>query len=257
MGSPVPLIDLKGRAAVVTGGSRGLGAATARLFARAGASVGIGYRSREAQALDVVRELKELGAEAWAEAGDLSQPEDAKRLFERADREFDGLDFFIGNAGIWFSESVALADMEAQQWRETLACNIDSIFYTTREAARRIRTGGAVVLVSSTAGQRGEAYHGDYAASKGAIISLVKGLCVELAPRGVTVNAVAPGWIDTDMAEPAVEGEGRERITASIPIGRIASGDDVAGPIVFLCSPLARHITGEVLNVNGGAVLVG
>ena len=233
-----------------------MGAATARLFARAGASVGIGYRSREAQAMEVVRELRELGVQAWAEAGDLSRPEGAKRLFERADREFGGLDFFVGNAGIWASEGVALAEMEEEQWRETLACNIDSIFYTTKAAVSRIRPGGAVVLVSSTAGKRGEAYHGDYAASKGAIISLVKGLCVELAPRGITVNAVAPGWIDTDMAR-SVEGAERERIEASIPIGRLATDDDVAGPIVFLCTPLARHITGEVLNVNGGAVLVG
>ena len=157
--SSEPLIDLKGRTAVVTGGSRGLGAATARLFARAGASVGIGYRSREAQALEVVGELTELGVQAWAESGDLSRPEGAKRLFERADREFDGLDFFVGNAGIWASEGVALADMEEKQWRETLACNIDSIFYTTKEAVSRMRPGGAVVLVSSTAG-RTTSFHG-------------------------------------------------------------------------------------------------
>ena len=256
MPSSEPLFDLQGRTAVVTGGSRGLGAATARIFARAGASVGIGYRSRETQAKGVVSELTALGVQAWAESGDLSRAADAKRLFERADREFDGLDFFVGNAGVWESEGVALAEMGEKQWRQTLACNIDSIFYTTKEAASRIRPGGAVVLVSSTAGQRGEAYHGDYAASKGAIISLVKGLCVELAPRGITVNAVAPGWIDTDMARP-VKGKEREKIEASIPIGRLATDADVAGPIVFLCTPLARHITGEVLNVNGGAVLVG
>jgi len=256
MTSSLPLIDLTGRTAVVTGGSRGLGAATAKMLARAGASVGIGYKTREAQAMEVVRELKEFNVEAWAEAGDLSRPEDAKRLFERADREFDGLDFFVGNAGVWSSQPVALADMEEKQWRETLACNIDSIFYTTKEAVSRMRTGGAVVLVSSTAGQRGEAYHGDYAASKGAIISLVKGLCVELGPRGITVNTVAPGWIDTDMAR-AVEVEEMKRIEASIPRGKMAADDDVAGPIVFLCSSMARHITGEVLNVNGGAVLVG
>ena len=256
MTSSLPLIDLTGRTAVVTGGSRGLGAATAKMLARAGASVGIGYKSREAQAMEVVRELKEFNVEAWAEPGDLSRPEDAKRLFERADREFDGLDFFVGNAGVWSSQPVALADMDEKQWRETLACNIDSIFYTTKEALSRMRTGGAVVLVSSTAGQRGEAYHGDYAASKGAIISLVKGLCVELGPRGITVNTVAPGWIDTDMAR-AVEAEEMKRIEASIPRGKMATDDEVAGPIVFLCSSMARHITGEVLNVNGGAVLVG
>ena len=106
MTSSLPLIDLTGRTAVVTGGSRGLGAATAKMLARAGASVGIGYKSREAQAMKVVRELKEFNVEAWAEAGDLSRPEDAKRLFERADREFDGLDFFVGNAGVWSSQPV-------------------------------------------------------------------------------------------------------------------------------------------------------
>ncbi|MFW6078796.1 MAG: SDR family NAD(P)-dependent oxidoreductase, partial [Gemmatimonadota bacterium] len=133
----------------------------------------------------------------------------------------------------------------------------DSIFYTTRAAARAIDDGGRIVLVSSTAGQRGEAGHGDYAATKGAIISLVKGVAVELASRNVTVNAVAPGWIDTEMAEPAYAGGGRGEIEATIPIGRVATAEDVAGPIVFLCSPLARHITGEIVNVNGGAIRCG
>ena len=251
------LIDLKGRTAVVTGGSRGVGHATARLLAEAGVDVGIGFRAREHDATAVVAELCGLGVNAWAEQGDLSREEDASRLFERADREFDGLDFFVGNAGIWPVDDVALAEMDPSQWRNTMASNLDSIFYTSREAARRLRRGGALVLVSSTAGQRGEAYHGDYAASKGAIISLVKGLCVELASGGVTVNAVAPGWIDTEMAQPVMEADEMTGIEAAIPLGRIASARDIAGPIVFLCSPLARHITGEVLNVNGGAVLVG
>ena len=135
--------------------------------------------------------------------------------------------------------------------------NLDSVFYVCREAARHLRAHGRIVLVGSTAGQRGEAFHGDYAASKGAMISLVKGFCVELAPRDITVNCVAPGWIDTEMAAPALEGAERARVEAGIPLGRIASAEDVAGPILFLCTPLARHITGEILNVNGGAVLVG
>ncbi len=256
-GIHVSLIDLTGRTAVVTGGSRGVGGATARLLAKAGVDVGIAFRSREEDAREVVDELTGLGVKAWAESGDLSRAEDAARLFERADREFDGLDFFVGNAGIWIAEDVALADMDEGQWRKTLACNLDSIFYTTREAAQRLRPGGAIVLVSSTAGQRGEAYHGDYAASKGGMISLVKGLCVEMAPKGVTVNAVAPGWIDTEMVHPVMEADDRAGIESTIPLGRIATAEDIAGPIVFLCSPLARHITGEILNVNGGAVLVG
>lgn len=251
------LLDLTGKNAVVTGGSRGVGRATAVLLARAGASVGIGYLSRESDALETVRVVEELGVRGWAEAGDIGTSAGAARLFQRADQEFDGLDLFVGNAGIWPPEDVPLAEMSDAQWRRTMEANLDSVFYTTREAARRLRPDGRVVLVGSTAGQRGEAYHGDYAASKGALISLVKGLCIELAPRGITVNCVAPGWIDTEMAEPAF-GEGRkEAIARSIPIGRIPPAEDIAGPIVFLCSSLARHITGEILNVNGGSVLVG
>lgn len=251
------LIDLSGKNAVVTGGSRGVGKATALLLARAGASVGIGYRERRDAAEAVVGDLRALGVHAWAEGGDLSDPRAVEALFERADREFDGLDIFVGNHGIWPVEDVAVAEMTDEQWHGTVAANLHSIFYASRAAARRIRDGGRIVLVGSTAGQRGEAYHGDYAATKGAMGSLVKGFCVELGKRGITVNCVAPGWIDTDMAAPAYRGDARERIEAGIPIGRVASAEDVAGPIVFLCSDLARHITGEILNVNGGAVLVG
>lgn len=251
------ILDLRGKTAVVTGGSRGVGRATALLLARAGASVGIGYRSREKEARETVESLNALGVKAWAEAGDLGVPEDADRLFQRADEEFAGLDIFVGNAGIWPPEQIPIQEMSDDHWRKTIQANLDSIFYTTRAAAKRIRDEGRIVLVGSTAGQRGEAYHVDYAASKGAIISMVKGLCVEMGPRGITVNCVAPGWIDTEMAHPAMGGDRKAAITATIPIGRIPPAEDIAGPIVFLCSELARHITGEVLNVNGGAVLVG
>lgn len=251
------LIDLTGKSAVVTGGSRGVGRATALLLARAGAAVGIGYHTRGDEARETVEAVRAEGVHGWSQRGDLSRPEEAEALFERADQEFDGLDIFVGNAGIWPPEDISLARMSDARWRRTLSVNLDSIFYTSRAAARRVRDDGRIVLVSSTAGQRGEAYHADYAATKGAVISLIKGLCVELADRGITVNAIAPGWIDTEMAEPAYGDGGRERIGNSIPLGRIATAEDVAGPILFLCSELARHITGEVLNVNGGAVRVG
>lgn len=227
------------------------------LLARVGVSVGIGYRSREEEAMETVEAAKALGVHAWAEGGDLSDPHDALRLFQRAEEEFEGLDLFVGNAGIWPPEEIPIEDMSDAHWRRTIQANLDSVFFTTREAAKRLRKDGRVVLVSSTAGQRGEAFHVDYAGSKGAIISMVKGLCVEMAPRGITVNCVAPGWIDTEMAEPAFGGGEKEAIARSIPLGRIPPPEDIAGPIVFLCSSLARHITGEVLNVNGGAVLVG
>ncbi len=250
-------IDLSGRKAVVTGGSRGVGRAIALMLGRAGASVGISYLNRQAAADTVVADLQRAGVRAWAQAGDLSEAGAAEMLFARARDEFGSIDIFVGNAGLWEATDIPFSEMTEAQWRKTISVNLDSIFYTTRAAMRMISDGGRIVLISSTAGQRGEAYHGDYAASKGAIISLVKGLAIELAERDITVNCVAPGWIDTDMtATPYAQG-GRARIEANIPLGRVASADDVAGPVIFLCSPLARHITGEILNVNGGSVLPG
>lgn len=252
-----PVLELSGRTAVVTGGSRGVGRATALLLARAGARVGISYRTRSAEADAVVQEIRAAGSDGWAHPGDLSDPAAVEELFQVARERFGGVDFLVVNHGIWPVEDVPLAEMDDARWRRTLQVNLDSAFYLCREGARHLNDHGRIVLVGSTAGQRGEAFHGDYAATKGALISLVKGFCVELAPRDITVNCVAPGWIDTEMAAPALQGEERTRVEKGIPLGRVASAEDVAGPIVFLCSPLARHITGEVLNVNGGAVLVG
>lgn len=251
------MISLRGKRALVTGGSRGIGAATALLLAECGADVGIGYRSRQDEAADVVQRLAGLGVRAFAHGADLSSLAGTASLFDRAEREFGGLDIFVGNAGIWPAHDVALQDMTDEQWRRTMTENADAMFYSTRAAARRLDRGGRIVLVSSTAGQRGEAYHADYAASKGAMISFVKSLAVELASRDVTVNAVAPGWVDTEMVADVLDTEGRDRIAKAIPIGRVATPRDIAGPIVFLCSELARHITGEILNVNGGSVLCG
>src|SRR5262249_16628356 len=243
---------------LITGGSRGIGAATARLFAENGVHVAIGFRSRNADAEALVSELKSNhGVNAFAHGADISSRDGAQRLIDRAADELGGVDFFVGNAGIWPCDDVALADMTDEQWRRTMAENVDSVFWTTRAAVRRLNDGGRIVLVSSTAGQRGEAYHADYAASKGAMISFVKSLAPELGRRGVTVNSVAPGWVDTEMCEQPFSNGGRERIAATIPIGRIAAPRDIAGRIVFLCSDLARHITGEILNVNGGSVLCG
>ena len=250
-------LGLEGVRALVTGGSRGVGRAVAELLARAGAHVGVSYHSRVDEARRVVEQVRAMGVRGWAEAGDLADPAVVKRLFARVDDEFGGLDIFVGNAGIWPVADVPMSEMEDERWRTTVAVNLDSIFFTTRAALRRMNDSGRVVLVSSTAGQRGEAFHSDYAATKGAIISMVKGLCVEVGRRGITVNAVAPGWIDTEMSAGPLRGPGRAAIDDAIPLGRVATAEDVAGPIVMLCSPLARHITGEILNVNGGAVLAG
>jgi 3-oxoacyl-[acyl-carrier protein] reductase len=249
---------LQGKRALITGGSRGIGAATAQLFAEYGVHVAIGYRSRKEDADALVASLREkYGVATYAHASDIATMKGATDLIERSADALGGLDFFVGNAGIWIPDEAPLAEMSDEQWRRTMSENVDAMFYTTRAAIRRLGDNGRVVLVSSTAGQRGEACHADYAASKGAMISFVKSLAPELARRGITVNSVAPGWVDTEMcAEPYANG-GKERIAANIPIGRVAAPRDIAGPIVFLCSELARHITGEIVNVNGGSVLCG
>lgn len=250
------MLGLRGKRALVSGGSRGVGRATALLLARAGADVGIGYLNRQDEAEAAVAELRGLGVRAFAQAGDLATPWGAELLFERGLVEFGGVDVFVGNAGIWPPEEVRVAVMTDAQWARTIQVNLTSIFNTVRLAARFLSDGGRIVLVSSTAGQRGEAHHSDYAASKGAVIAFAKSVAVELAPRNITVNCVAPGWIDTEMVAGAIAGA-RAEIERSIPLGRVASAEDVAGPIVFLCSALARHVTGEVVNVNGGSVLCG
>jgi 3-oxoacyl-[acyl-carrier protein] reductase len=251
------MFDLRGTRALVTGGSRGIGAATARLLAECGAHVAVAYRNRSEIADALVTELRRFGVQSFAHGAEISDRRAVEGLFARVDAEFGGLDIFVGNAGIWPVEESAVGDMDDERWRRTMAENVDGMFFTTRSAVRRMTSGGRIVLVSSTAGQRGEAMHADYAASKGAMISFVKSLALEVAARGITVNSVAPGWVDTDMcAEVFVDG-GRARIAAGIPLRRIATAADIAGPIVFLCSPMARHVTGEILNVNGGSVLCG
>ena len=249
--------SLAGRRALVTGASRGIGAATALLFAEWGTDVAIGYRERRDDAEAVARAARDRGVRAYAIGADISSREGAERLVSEAHKHLGGLDFFVGNSGIWISDDVPLATMSDDQWRRTMRENVDSVFFTTRAALNVISDRGRIVLVSSTAGQRGEGFHADYAASKGAMISLVKSLCIELARRDITVNCVAPGWVDTEMAAKPYASGGRERISANIPLGRVADARDIAGPIVFLCSDLARHITGEIVNVNGGSVLCG
>jgi 3-oxoacyl-[acyl-carrier protein] reductase len=249
--------SLRGKRALVTGGSRGIGAATALLLAEYGVDVAIGYRSRREDAERIVEQARAAGVRAFAYAQDIGSREGAESLVRNALADLNGLDFFVGNAGIWPADDVPVTDMDDNRWRRTMLENVDSMFFTTRAAARVLNDNGRIVLVSSTAGQRGEAFHADYAASKGAMISYVKSLCIEMAKRGITVNSVAPGWVDTEMCEGPFANGGRERIASTIPIGRVAHPRDIAGPIVFLCSDLGRHVTGEILNVNGGSVLVG
>jgi 3-oxoacyl-[acyl-carrier protein] reductase len=189
--------------------------------------------------------------------GDLATREANEKLVERAKELWGGVDVFVGNSGIWPPDPVEVVSLADDRWRRTLAVNVDGMFFGARAAVAAMPDGGRLIFVSSTAGQRGEAGHADYAASKGAMISFVKSLAVELGPRDITVNSVAPGWVNTEAVEKPFGGDGLRRIESAIPLRRVASPDDIAGPILFLASPLARHITGEILNVNGGSVLCG
>lgn len=254
------LITLTGKTALVTGGSRGVGAATALLLAKAGAHVAITYRVRKADADKVGAVIEQAGRRRLVLQADLAKREDCERVVRETVDAFGKLDIFVANAGIWPPDDHPVSQMTDRQWRDTVSTNLDSVFFGTRAALRSMRRGGRVVVVSSTAGQRGEALHADYAATKGALIAFVKSVAVEVAREDITVNAVAPGWVDTEMSQKPYQregGRGKGDIEKSIPLGRVASAEDVAGPIVFLCSALARHITGEVLNVNGGSVLCG
>jgi 3-oxoacyl-[acyl-carrier protein] reductase len=253
------VLSLAGKVALVSGGSRGIGAATVRMFVRAGARVAFNYQKARAEAEQVVRECGEESC--FAVQADLSTVEAAGALVKAAVGRFGRLDALVANHGIWPPRDAAIDRMSEQQWRRTLAINLDSVFGLVKHAVaqmKRQRQGGHIVMISSTAGQRGEAFHCDYAATKGAVISMVKGLSTELAPEGIYVNCVAPGWVETDMAAPALrDPQIAERVLRTIPLGRVGKPEELAACILFLCTEHAGFITGEVLNVNGGAVLVG
>lgn len=250
------MISLAGHRILVTGASRGIGRATALMAARAGADVGVLYHARRAEGEQVSRAVRAMGRKSYLGGGDLADAHRVSQLMSEVQAAFGGLDGVVVNHGVWPPAATSLVQMAPERWRQTMRANLDSVFLVTRAALGLMAGQGRVVMVSSTAGQRGEAFHADYAATKGAMISLVKSLAIECAPD-VTVNAVAPGWVDTEMSATAYTGEGRAAIAEGIPLRRIATAEDVAGPIVFLLSDLARHITGEILNVNGGSVLAG
>ena len=259
-------LSLHGKVALVTGGSRGIGAATVRMFVRAGAKVAFNYHKARGEAEKLV---VECGGDSRCRAvqAELDAPETAKPLVDAAVRQFGRLDCLVANHGIWPPQDVPVDTMDVDQWRTTIAVNLDSVFGLIKYAVRQMKaqapsgnssSAGRIVLISSTAGQRGEAFHCDYAASKGAVISMVKGLSTELARDGIYINCVAPGWVMTDMSQPAMDDPStRERVLSTIPLGRIGTPEEIAAPILFLCTEHAGFITGEILNVNGGAVLAG
>lgn len=258
----VPL-SLEGKVALISGGSRGIGAATVRLFAAAGATVAFSYRSAKAAADSL---CKECGVDRCrAIASDLNTPEAARALVSETVRQFGRLHILVANHGVWPADDVPIERMSDEQWRSTLSVNLDGVFGLAKHAVAQMKLqprergpAGHIVLISSTSGQRGEAFHVDYSATKGALISMTKSLAAELATSRIYVNCVAPGWVDTDMSAEALEDPKTGAvIRATIPLGRVGKPEEIAAPVLFLCTEYAGFITGEVFNVNGGAVLVG
>lgn len=257
-------LSLDGRVALITGGSRGIGAAAVRMFRQAGARVVFNYRSAEEQARTLVAEC---GGEDSCRAieQELAAPADGERLVREAIQTFGRLDCLVVNHGVWPPNDAPIGKMTDAQWKSTLGINLDSVFGLVRASVTQMQAQkpidgvrGHIVLVASTAAQRGEAFHADYAASKGALVSMTKSLSSELASEGIYANCVAPGWVNTEMSAAALNApETSKKVLATIPLGRVARAEEIAGPILFLCTPLAGFVSGEIFNVNGGAVLVG
>jgi 3-oxoacyl-[acyl-carrier protein] reductase len=258
----IPL-SLSGKVALITGGSRGIGAATVRLFIAAGAKVAFTYHKARSQAEALAKECGEANCRPLA--ANLTSADSSQAVIAEVAKVFGRVDILVANHGVWPAEDVAIENMTNEQWRSTLSINLDAVFglvkYTVAQMKSQPRTGSAaghIVLISSTSGQRGEAFHCDYSATKGALISMVKGLSTELASAGIYVNSVAPGWVDTDMSRTALDDpRSGEEIRRTIPLGRVGKPEEIAAPVLFLCSQHASFITGEVFNVNGGAVLAG
>jgi 3-oxoacyl-[acyl-carrier protein] reductase len=251
------MIDLKGKVALITGASRGIGKASALMLAQAGCDVAINYRDNEKEARKVAESAEKIGVKAKTYRADVSKKQQVEKMVTSIVKEFGRIDILVNNAGIW--KYAAIDEMSEEQLRETIGVNLNGTFYPITACVPLMmkQEWGNIINISSTAGQRGEPYHSHYAASKGAIISLTKSLAAELAPNNIRVNCVAPGWVDTDMSHESLVGEEREKILQVIPLGRAGTAEEIAGSVLFLASELSTFITGEVINVNGGAVLCG
>ncbi|MFY9752352.1 MAG: glucose 1-dehydrogenase [Candidatus Acidiferrales bacterium] len=254
------MISLAGKAALITGGSRGIGAASVKLFARAGADVVFSYHKNREAAAQVEQEARKHGTRIESFKADLGKMADAKKLSDFTRERLGRVDILVANAGIWNDQDTPIEKMTEREWDEMIRVNLKSIYATIHYVVPHMiaQKGGRIVAIGSTAGQRGESLHTHYGATKGAISSFVKGLSTELAPHNILVNCVAPGWVDTDLSASVLRTKGGlKSAIVPIPLKRVATAEDIAGPILFAVSDLATFITGEVINVNGGAVLCG
>jgi len=251
------MIRMENKVTLITGGSRGIGRAAAEMFAEAGSRVAINYQRDEAAARDAQAACEQHGVKALTIKSNVADKAQVDRMMQTVIDEFGRIDVVVNNAGVWIHNPID--EMTEDRLRETVDINLLGTFYVCMAAAPHMKRqkSGVMVNVSSTAGQRGEAFHSPYAATKAGVIGLTKSLAPELAEFGIRVNCVAPGWVETDMSTDALQGDGRDKVCAQIPLRRVGRPEELAGPILFVASDLATFITGEVLNVNGGAVLCG
>jgi len=251
------MISLKDKVALITGGSRGIGRATAKIFAQAGCDVAVNYQSDDQNAGSIVKEAIAFGVKAAAFKADVSDKSQVDAMVALIIKDFGQIDILVNNAGIWKHNPID--GMTEERLKETININLLGSFYTIMAVIpyMKKRKSGVIINISSTAGQRGEAFHSPYAATKSGVIGLTKSLAPELVKDNIRVNCVAPGWVDTDMSRPSLESDEAEEVLSKIPMGRVGTPEELAGPILFMASDLATFITGEVLNVNGGAVLCG
>ena len=250
------MFDFNGKVALITGGSRGIGRETCKLFARFGAAVVINYKSNKQAANELMLEMASMGGQTLLSPCDISDKQAVKKMVDAIIERYGKIDILVNNAGIW--EPTPAAENAEENIRKTMEINLNGTINCCSAVIPFMvkKKAGKIVNISSTAGQRGEAGYSAYAASKGAVISYTKSLAAELAGENIYVNCVAPGWVHTDMTED-VFARDNPRIYDSIPLKRPGRPEEIAWPILFLSSQYSSYITGEIFNVNGGSVLCG
>ncbi|SDK44032.1 3-oxoacyl-[acyl-carrier-protein] reductase [Natronincola ferrireducens] len=247
-------MNLKGKSAIVTGGSRGIGKAIALELAKNGANVMINYTSNQKAAEEVVKELESYNVKGVAVQCDVTKADDVKMMMDQADEKFDTIDILVNNAGI--TKDNLLLRMKEEEWQQVMDVNLKGVFLCTKAVIRKMmkQKYGKIVNISSVVGVTGNAGQANYSASKAGVIGFTKSIAKEIAGKNINVNAIAPGFIDTDMTA-VLSDEVKRSLINNIPLKRYGKPEDIANLVVFLSSDQANYITGQVIHVDGGMAI--